>query len=1246
MIALLFFFSTAIGAYWWFTDPTRIRTMAESYLTDLIGGHVHVGEASLSVFEGLKLTNVTLKVDDANAPDSVLFVADAFDIQYDPAALLRGDLQATRIIVTGPQVHLVENVDKGRWNYQRLLSQGTSRPIGPESPAPSTAPTPPPLPEIVLRDAEVKYSEIRGGHFTGLGMMAIEGRLSPSLDGSRYSFELQSRGAVEGVGPVVSGNARLDSGQVVAALTNFRFGRDIEAVLPSEVRDWWEAHQLEGALNIPEFRYTPASPNHRATFRMQTQLQHVRLVVRPQELAGSEGAQRLDTRQAVVDLLHKTGADLLGRAAQWKQITVAEPIAVEDVSGNFVFDDNGITFDKLLGKMEGNTVAINGRVTGYSPDAPFHIQIGSLSGQLVHVPKVLKEADALPDDPRNLYNALKPHGTCTLSLSIDRPTPGSRPELSGDINVVDGSMSCFFFPYPLDGISGKITFTPQSQGGFEHVTIENMKGHGAFGTANEKAVITLDGWVGPFDNTVGCNLRVRGHGVSSDRLLYLAFPPPVRDAMGIFHEGGSPTTEPTSLADETFADYPTFNGDFDCNVIVPIGPTPNPIVNVDITLADANGKLAAFPYPLRHLSGVVKVRNDHVELVNVAMKRGDASLLINGRVDWPVTDGPINNADIKPDLTIHAVNVPIDQELLTSLPNDKQTWLKKTGLTGTVDLDGHLFHPTDPATATMIDGQFPIGYSLDIKMHDGSIWPSGKNFAATGITGRMQLTPNKLDLNDVQFKRGNADITAKGSIELTGDSPQICFNAHAKGLAMDDSLYQMLPTSAQGVWDSIDPHGTLDADLDYNGPCTFSDTTTQPVTLTSTTAPSAGNYTLTLEPRDMTVTPKVLPYRLDNCTGKVVVKPSGVVLNDLVAKHGDATIKVSGTGPAGGPDNWSLALLVAGVPIDSDFKKALPPAVDHLIDGLGIKGKLTLELKNLSYRANADPNATPDIVMSGVLHAKGDSMEVGVPMSDIIGSMSFDAAIHNGSLDTFKGHVDFDSLQMAQRPMKNLKADLEKPAGAGTLYIRNIQSELAGGQLAGNVNLLFPDQGDSTYSLDLEVKNADVGTIGKLGPDIRGQLSASLALEGDWSDPSVRRGRGDVLVTGKSMYQIPLVLGLFEVTNLSLPNTSPFNEATARYAVEGQRVTFDQIQMRSDSMVMNGNGWMDFGSKQVRMNFSTANPNMPQVPFIHDLWQGATQELFQIQVRGSIQSPKVSGASMHTFTTTVDEVFTGNGKEK
>jgi hypothetical protein len=119
------------------------------------------------------------------------------------------------------------------------------------------------------------------------------------------------------------------------------------------------------------------------------------------------------------------------------------------------------------------------------------------------------------------------------------------------------------------------------------------------------------------------------------------------------------------------------------------------------------------------------------------------------------------------------------------------------------------------------------------------------------------------------------------------------------------------------------------------------------------------------------------------------------------------------------------------------------------------------------------------------------------------------------------------------------------------------------------------------------------------------------------------------------------MLGLTQITNLTLPITSPFSEGNARYSVEGQKITFEQIQLRANNMLMQGSGSLNFDTKKVKMTFVTDNPNWPKLPLVNELLQGAKHELLQIHVNGTVQEPKVSGSMMSTFKTTVDEVLRG-----
>src|SRR3954452_11838588 len=93
MTGLFVICSSAIGLYLYITDGNRVRKMAETYLTAVLGGPVEVGRANLSIFEGLRLDNVSVHVDRIYGEDSIVFSAESFKIDYNPRAMLRGKLE-------------------------------------------------------------------------------------------------------------------------------------------------------------------------------------------------------------------------------------------------------------------------------------------------------------------------------------------------------------------------------------------------------------------------------------------------------------------------------------------------------------------------------------------------------------------------------------------------------------------------------------------------------------------------------------------------------------------------------------------------------------------------------------------------------------------------------------------------------------------------------------------------------------------------------------------------------------------------------------------------------------------------------------------------------------------------------------------------------------------------------------------------------------------------------------------------
>src|SRR5581483_6428065 len=203
---------------------------------------------------------------------------------------------------------------------------------------------------------------------------------------------------------------------------------------------------------------------------------------------------------------------------------------------------------------------------------------------------------------------------------------------------------------------------------------------------------------------------------------------------------------------------------------------------------------------------------------------------------------------------------------------------------------------------------------------------------------------------------------------------------------------------------------------------------------------------------------------------------------------------------------------------------------------------------------------------------------------------SLAGAVRAGKLATLRGDVSADSLSMAGRSARNFRASLAKSADQPILQLTKVQAGIAGGELGGQAALGFPDDGPARYAMNLVVRNADVQELVRSSDtNMKGRLTASLALEGSWDDPFDRRGRGDVQVISENMHQIPVMLGLLQITNLALPISKPYTEADCRYGVEGKKVAFESIAIKSAGMTMNGSGTLDFDTRKVRLSFTTDN---------------------------------------------------------
>jgi len=1307
MLLLLLCLSVVILGYNYVTDSNRVRSMAEVYLSRLMGGKVVVGSATLSIFEGLRLDDVKVYVDDGRQPDSLLFSAQSFALKYDPAKIIQGQLEAARIIAQKPHVHLVQNILTHTWNFQRLAVLKHQRPKAAPQPG-----KPPPLPEVLLRNARVDISELRKGAMKLVGFEALDGQLTPLAAQGAFSFDVQTRGAA-GVGPWAHGTASIGGGPVDAELHDFNFGRDVRTMLWADLLAFWERHNLQGRIDTLRVHYQPPIGARKASFNIETLLNGVNLSVPPEDWLSAEDINRRarirETATLMGQLYEMAGNVPPSRrpdvassrpriffaspAAALLAVIESAPIQLREGSGALVFTQDGVEVKDVAGRIEGNAFIINGHLTGYKPDAPFSVRIRSLDNETLTIPASPPYLNAMPGIIHDIYSMIHPDGQCRLEVRVDRTSPGGRPLIRGQVDVVDGTFSSIFFPYTLRKMHGQIQFGYDDRANADFVHVIGMRGQGLAGGPNQDHWIQVDGDVGPLGPEYPdpqIVLHVKGPAISSEPALLAAFPPEVRKPLAIFDA-------------EHTGKFPTFRGGFTATVLHRAGWAWRWTFDTDVEIQDASGKLQGFPYPLDHVAATLQVRDGYLDIINARMNRQGATMRVDGRVTWDEQPSTHHSHPdgVKTDIKLSLRDVPVDKQLMAAMPKDQSAWIERLGLSGKIDVDGRVFQGfiplvdgepiQHPAPSTQPSTPDDVRFDLNIAMHDGTLWPAAGTFNVSGVSGRLHLTPDAMQILELKGTRGTGSLSAAGGIDWSDGPPELALRVNAKSLSLDAPLYSLLPPDARQAWDQVQPHGTMDAEMTYRGPVGVS------ATPAAKEGPTTGPWANPVEPRQyqkappvaslpsgfhavlkplgMSCTIKSLPYELSRLTGIITIAPEKITLHDVLAHHGQGSVAVSGTGTTGDQPVWNLKLSGKNVAIDDALRKALPAALLTVVDAVKLHGSVDFDFPRFVYRGqgflggtDAPPAPAPpqgaspartqpgspatqpgamDIDLASTIDLHKCTLDLGVPLEQVTGQLRMAAIVRNASLWALRGDLDLSNVTMGGRHLTDFHAHLDRPAGKTDLNLDKMQARLAGGNVAGQVHMSFPDSGPSKYVGSFIVRNADLQTlVGDAEKDIKGELTANMSLEGAWGDSAARRGRGEVVVTGRELYHIPLMMGLFQLTNLTLPIAAPFKSGDARYSIEGQRINFEQVDLKSDNMMMSGAGYMDFKSKQVRMTFTTDNPGGFKIPFLNDLWQGARGELLKIKIQGTVQAPKVHANPFGTFTTTIDQVLKEDAKKK
>ena len=1293
LVVLLLGVLVPAGVVLHYSRPAHLGPLLERLLSERLGGPVSIGQAKIDwrgllVLEGLKLRVDPEAADAAGTDFSRLFEAERVEVQLGLAGLWRGELRVAALRLDRPQLHIVEDQDTGRINFQLLRRQAAGD-GGLQLRLP---------PRIRIDAARVEFARIRDGRRETVETVRLAGELEELEPGSRrYAYELRQYDASARQDAKLTGTFDAARPALDLTIENFEVETVYRQLLPAGLRRWWDPMAPAGRLPRLTLSLRPDDAE-------QLRLEEVALELADLALTPPWAAMR------------EAGGDEGGAEGG--------PLPrMTQVSGRIVARQDEVRIRDLTGIIAGVRFHAQGRWS-LAERAAGSLRVSTDPFELGARPDYLP---SLPAVAQELFDRLEPRGRFQAAATFQREAAGAPLAVRGTLKLLGAEARFYKFPFPLRDLRGRIHFDRDA------VRLERLTATGPAG-----GVVTLDGEISPPSLDAAVRVAVSVRGVPFDEAVMEALEPQHRAAASLFFD----TAMHALLVDEgvirsavrespveglsSSTDVPLFDlgGQVNADILVdrPRGVDMKTDVTTRIDAAGVHAMFRHFPYPLVGRSGRIVIEPGRVGLEEV-----EVSGVTGGRavVRGQLVPDPDDRMQMIPDLRIEEVQLPLDDVLLHAIRAEQRRVVADLHATGRL---------TGGATITQPPGSGRVRWEVEAQVHDATARPYGGALTLNQITGGFTLGNDGLTIHHLAGRRGDAAVQLAGEFDWASDPRRRMLEVTATDLPIEPTLLEVLapddPTreKVRGVFEQYRPAGLTDAQLVWEEltplpEASESSPLPPPLVDAAESLPAGepsrgsgvpvvteleaavaeareelpqaaprGRFSLALSPQRLAVSYRGQRLEFPQVEGRAVVHRGYAELEELDLRF--ATGHVTLNGIAGLDTMTPTALTFRGeADLTSPTARALlPPPVVAVLEQLEVKGTTRLRHARLYHRPSAPPlpaagQSQPKPADGGVDDSTRPSLAaaatefdaevqlveaqltLGVPITQLHGLLQVRLRQEPGEARPRMGlELVADHLRAADRRVAPLQVVMDNAAQPDRLRLRDSMGGVYGGVLVleGSVPLeptqpyrvdvtlsdveveafLRPAEADPTHGMMPVLESVDeadpqrveqtpmlVMPFSNLQRDLRGGLmSASLSLEAPLDQPDRRLGRGALRIRDARLYDKPLSNALLRATSFALPSGAPLDSASARFLVDGPTVYFDELSMEGPGIRIEGGGTMSTPETALDLVMVPRATGGPQLGPISDLINFFKDELIAIHVTGTLAEPRADLASLTGLT--------------
>jgi len=1202
---------TPLGVVWWYTRPAQLIPVVEQALFESTGCEATIEHATVNTSGELVLHNVTLRVPGVPEPFARFMTVEKIEMVGEARGLIDGSYRPSRIDLVKPTLHLTEQADTGRFNYE-LLS------------APEGGDAERPIPQITIRDGRLRFDQLRGERLTTLGKMGVKGELSPDPRVKKaYVFRIVETDAPAGMQNIAfTGGFDLKKPSLDMAADHFRFSDEQRYFVPGEFRRWWTRLSPTGEVPAMSLALRPNAAG-------KLDLHEVRLTLRDVGL-NLDVLDLDDPEQRDIALLLKTIQSRLTR--------LSGEIAVDDsrftLTGSGRIEQQGLGLSPVVydvsasgGMNEGDAfrVDLQTRPFNLSPRYQFGLAFSPLTGEG--------------------YRRFRPSGKFKLSASLDQPAGADEVQWGIDLDVLNGKMTHAMFPVPLENVKGRI-----------HIAADRVDIGPMTARAINGAKVDLEGFAKPASDVAEVKLDVNIKGLPIDNVLKQALEPDARENIGRFFDQAAyekllkrglvvPTDAPADDAtDGGSASTPRFTLGGKCDVYVPVHRPYGEGKDYSVTpVVEAKGLsllMTDFPYPVTAQRGRITLGKDFVNIDGLAVRSPTGgSLRLNGSAKKG-EDGVY-----RPQVSLRNGAMPIDPLLLSAIGPEAEALLTDLRVDGGLTVGGEVYQTP---------GMDEPGLALDVNVNNASTRPYGGRVRVDAVNGSFKLRAEGLDRLDLKGRRGEATVGISGSVDWSDDDRTAAtLRFTPSNMRWSPELVDVLPPDGElhrdldELYAEYQPEGAFDATIDW----------------ATKGGDTEDDFTAVVRPKDLALNLLGGRMRFTEMSGRAVVYSELMQLDQLRGTFADpgqpdgrGTLQASGD--IGFDKNPRIGLTFSGRAhtASQTTRLLLPDAVTSILDTIDYQGLLEVNDAELSMTATGGDDQATDFDATFAL--RDTQMEVGgVAVEGLTGSLGVSVKDAPGEAMAEMAYtLSAEQMWVVGRKIERFRVTADNKAnrsvlragrGTGSMYGGTVVFESSmdlaaegGVRLRASIHdvrlepMIKADQAETNTETDAPTRAARVVDRGTGS----GLVSASLLLNTAYDPAGPRYGRGALRFREAGLLsETPLGLLVVQTLGLSIPDQRGFDRGAANFDIRGNAVHFNELwmenrgtelklagkQIYSQGLRIAGGGTMTVPDTRLDLRLDTQRTGTTARNPLSDLFNTLFNEIAGIQVRGTLADPEV-----------------------